>query len=87
MSSNDRAAPPLGLAKTLQAAQDAQRRSIARRTNALAVTIGGGPACPFRPKAPARPKINSYEGDWQKLDGVEGAANGVGEGMEIKVAM
>jgi len=26
MSSNDRAAPPLGLAKTLQAAQDAQRR-------------------------------------------------------------
>jgi len=51
------------------------------------VTIGDGPTHLFKLKAPARPKIYSYEGDWQKPDGVEGAASGTGEGMEIKVAM
>jgi hypothetical protein len=53
----------------------------------VAVTIGNGPTYLFKVKAPARPKIYSYEGDWQKPDAVEGAAGGVGEGMEIKVAM
>lgn len=53
----------------------------------VAVTIGNGPTYLFKVKAPARPKIYSYEGDWQKPDGIEGAASGVGEGMEIKVAM
>lgn len=60
-------------------------RATDQRT--LAVTIGDGPTCLFRLKAPARPKTYSYEGDWQKPDGVEGAASGVGEGMEIRVAM
>jgi hypothetical protein len=60
-------------------------RATEQRT--LAVTIGDGPAWLFRLKAPARPKKYSYESDWQKPDGVEGAASGVGEGMEIKVAM
>lgn len=60
-------------------------RATDQRT--LAVTIGDGPIYLFRLKAPARPKTYSYEGDWQKADGVEGAASGVGEGMEIKVAM
>lgn len=60
-------------------------RATDQRT--LAVTIGDGPIYLFRLKAPARPKTYSYEGDWQKPDGVEGAASGVGEGMEIKVAM
>ncbi len=41
----------------------------------------------FKLKAPARPKIYSDEGGWQKPDGIEGAASGAGEGMEIKVAM
>ena len=53
----------------------------------LAVTIGDGPTYVFKLKAPARPKVYSYEGDWQKPDAVEGAASGVGEGMEIKVSM
>lgn len=53
----------------------------------VAVTIGNGPTYLFKVKAPARPKIYSYEGDWQKPDAVEGAAGGLGEGMEIKVAM
>jgi hypothetical protein len=60
-------------------------RATDKRT--LAVTIGDGPTYLFRLKAPARPKKYSYEGDWQKPDGVEGAASGAGEGMEIKVAM
>jgi hypothetical protein len=60
-------------------------RATDQRT--LAVTIGDGPTYLFRLKAPARPKTYSYEGDWQKPDGVEGAASGVGEGMEVKVAM
>ncbi|MCR6735656.1 MAG: hypothetical protein NVV83_16945 [Afipia sp.] len=60
-------------------------RATDQRT--LAVTIGDGPTWLFRLKAPARPKTYSYEGDWQKPDGVEGAASGVGEGMEIKVTM
>ncbi|MBQ8102232.1 MAG: hypothetical protein IJ127_04895 [Afipia sp.] len=53
----------------------------------LAVTIGDGPTYLFKLKVPARPKIYSYEGDWQKPDAVEGAASGAGEGIEIKVAM
>ncbi|TXJ32608.1 MAG: hypothetical protein E6Q28_01225 [Afipia sp.] len=53
----------------------------------LAVTIGDGPTYVFNLKIPARPKKYSFEGDWQKPDGVEGAASGAGEGMEIKVAM
>lgn len=53
----------------------------------LAVTIGDGPTYLFNLKVPARPKKYSYEGDWQKPDGIEGAASGAGEGMEIKVAM
>ena len=53
----------------------------------LAVRIGDGPVYLFKLKAPARPKVYSYEGGWQKPDGVEGAANGAGEGMEIRVAM
>ena len=53
----------------------------------LAVTIGDGPTYLFNLKVPARPKKYSYEGDWQKPDGVEGSASGAGEGMEIKVAM
>ncbi len=60
-------------------------RATDRRT--LAVTIGDGPTYLFKLKAPARPKIYSYEGDWQKPDGIEGAASGAGEWMEIKVAM
>ena len=60
-------------------------RATDRRT--LAVTVGDGPTYLFKLKAPARPKIYSYEGDWQKPDGIEGAASGAGEGMEIKVAM
>jgi hypothetical protein len=47
--------------------------------------IGDGPTYLFKLKIPARPKRYSFEGDWQKPDGVEGAARGVG--MEIKVAM
>ncbi|HEX7790861.1 MAG TPA: hypothetical protein VF467_10105 [Afipia sp.] len=54
----------------------------------VAVTIGDGPTYVFKLKAPARPKIYSYEGDWQTPDAVEGAAaGGAGEGMEIRVAM
>lgn len=53
----------------------------------VAVTIDSGPTYVFKVKAPARPKTYSYEGDWQKPDAVEGAASGVGEGMEIKLAM
>ncbi len=60
-------------------------RATDRRT--LAVTIGDGPTYLFNLKVSARPKKYSYEGDWQKPDGVEGAASGAGEGMEIKVAM
>jgi hypothetical protein len=60
-------------------------RATDRRT--LAVTIGDGPTYLFKLKAPARPKKYSYEGDWQKPDGIEGVASGAGEGMEIKVAM
>jgi MFS family permease len=60
-------------------------RATDKRT--LAVTIGGGPTYLFNLKVPARPKKYSYEGDWQKPDGVEGASSGAGEGMEIKVAM
>lgn len=60
-------------------------RATDRRT--LAVTVGDGPTYLFKLKAPARPKKYSYEGDWQKPDGIEGAASGAGEGMEIKVAM
>lgn len=60
-------------------------RATEQRT--VAVTIGNGPTYLFKVKAPARPKIYSYEGDWQKPDAVEGAANGIGEGMEIKVGM
>ena len=37
----------------------------------LAVTIGDGPIYLFNLKAPARPKIYSCEGDWQKPDGIE----------------
>ena len=60
-------------------------RATDKRT--LAVTIGDGPTYLFNLKAPARPKKYSYESDWQKPDGVEGASSGVGEGMEIKAAM
>ena len=60
-------------------------RATDKRT--LAVTIGDGPTYVFNLKVPARPKKYSYEGDWQKPDGVEGATSGVGEGMEIKVSM
>lgn len=61
-------------------------RATDKRT--LAVTIGDGPTYLFKLKAPARPRTYSYEGEWQKPDGVEGAAaGGVGEGMEIRVSM
>ena len=60
-------------------------RATDKRT--LAVTVGDGPTYVFKLKVPARPKKYSYEGDWQKPDGIEGAASGAGEGMEIKVAM
>lgn len=43
-----------------------------------AVTIGDGPTYVFKVNAPARPKVYSYEGPWQKPDAVEGAG-GVGE--------
>ncbi|MGD9839737.1 MAG: hypothetical protein AB7F72_17300 [Afipia sp.] len=60
-------------------------RATDKRT--LAVTIGDGPTYLFNLKAPARPKKYSYDGDWQKPDGIEGATSGTGDGMEIKVAM
>lgn len=61
-------------------------RATGKRT--LAVTIGDGATYLFNLKAPARPKKYSYEGDWQKPDGVEGAAGGgADEGIEIRVAM
>jgi len=60
-------------------------RATDKRT--LAVTIGDGPTYVFNLRVSARPKKYSYDGDWQKPDGVEGAASGAGEGMEIKVAM
>jgi len=60
-------------------------RATDKRT--LAVTIGDGPTYLFKLKAPARSKTYSYEGDWQKPDGVQGAAAGASDGMEIKVAM
>lgn len=60
-------------------------RATDQRT--LVVTIGDGPTYLFGLKAPARPKTYSYEGDWQKPDGVEGAASGAGQGREIRVAM
>ncbi|EGP09863.1 hypothetical protein CSIRO_0294 [Bradyrhizobiaceae bacterium SG-6C] len=60
-------------------------RATDKRT--LAVTIGEGPTYLFKVKAPARPKKYSYDGDWQTPDGIEGAASGAGEGIEIKVAM
>lgn len=56
-------------------------------TRTLAVTIGDGPTYVFNLKVPARPKKYSYEGDWQKPDGIEGATSGTGEAMEVKVAM
>ena len=70
-------------------AQAASSVEVYRATDnrTLAVRIGDGPVYLFKLKAPARPKIYSYEGDWQKPDAVEGAANGAGEGMEIRVAM
>lgn len=61
-------------------------RATGKRT--LAVTIGDGPTYLFNLKAPARPKKYSYEGDWQKPDGVDGAASGsTNDGIEIKVSM
>lgn len=52
------------------------------------MTIGDGPTYLFKLKAPARPKTYSYEGEWQKPDGVEGVATGsVNGAIEIKVAM
>ena len=57
-------------------------RASANRT--MAVTIGSGPTSLFRLKAPARPKVYSYQGDWQKADGTEG---GTDTGLEAKCAM
>jgi hypothetical protein len=50
-----------------------------------AVTIGNGPTYVFKVNAPARPKTYSYEGSWQKPEGVEGAG-GVGD-LEARCLM